>query len=148
VRFSTDDGQFGFLVTSLTGHGMYRFQVIIEGRLVGDHEPCIIGSAMKQLENRPRLSDKRLDPLSAGPDAVMSTLRFDERLHDAATLSLAESLDRWLIHGYVYGSTVMILAQERQENVAVGRILVSMVNLIEYDSIVEAVRTYWLNTNN
>lgn len=49
MRVSTDDEQFGFLVTRLTGSDMFKFHLIMSGQLIGDSEPCILGSAMKQL---------------------------------------------------------------------------------------------------
>jgi len=148
MRLLTDDGRFGFVVTPLVGHGMFRFQIIVDGQLIGDRDPCPVGTAMKQLGDLPHLDDKRLGQLSANPVALLTALRFDEVLHDAATLSLAESLDRWLIYGYVYEGGITMIAQAYEEGAVVGSISVSVVGSAEYDSIVDAVRSYWLKINN
>jgi hypothetical protein len=143
MRFSTDEGRFGFVVTPVTESGMFKFQVVIDGQLVGDSDPCFLGSAMDRLGNLHRLDDKRLASLPVDPDFVLSVLRSDEALHDAAVLSIAESLDSWLVCGYVYEGNVVMLAQIYEEGTLAGPILVSVVASPEYDLIYGAVRTYW-----
>ncbi|MGH3736631.1 MAG: hypothetical protein ACRDT6_13610 [Micromonosporaceae bacterium] len=122
---------------------MFRFQAIVDGRSIGDDEPCILGSAMYQLRHLQVLNDQRLARPSGDPAAVSSVLRSDESLHDAATLSLAESLDGWLIHGYVYDGQVTILAQEYDGGDLAGPILVSVLDKAEYDPIFAAIHDYW-----
>ena len=142
MRVSTDDGRFGFILNSVTG-SMFRFQLIVDSRSIGDDEPCILGSAMHQLGNLKTLNDERLARLPEDPIAVSSALRSDEELHDAATLSLAESFDRWLIHGYAYNGTVVILAQEYEGGELAGDILVSVLDESEYDAIFGVLRDFW-----
>ena len=98
---------------------------------------------MAGLANLKNLDDERLAQVSADPAAVLSTLRFDEVLHDSAVLSLAESVDRWLICGYVYEGNATMLAQEYDGNRLVGQVLVSVLPVIEYDAIIDMVRSYW-----
>jgi hypothetical protein len=143
MRISTDDGRFGFLASPLNGRGMFRFQLIIDGRLIGDTEPCILGSAMSRLGDLRFLDDERLGRLADDPAEVFETLRSDELLHDIATLSLAESLDGWLIHGYLSANNVILLAREYQAGALHGPVLVSIVDAIEYGSIFDATRSYW-----
>jgi hypothetical protein len=100
------------------------------------------------LRNLPLLDDERLGLISSEPVVVTSALRFEEELHDAATLSLAESLDRWSIHGYVYKGSAVMLAQKYSENAAAGPLLISVVQAAEYDSIVDMVHYYWSKANN
>jgi hypothetical protein len=144
LRLLTDDGKFGFLVAATPSRGMLRFQVIIEGHLIGDSEPCILGTAVKQLGNRPRLEDKRLGALSVDPYVVLSALRADEYLHDLTTMSLAESLDHWVINGYFYEGNFVMLAQAYDNNEPTDLPLIAVVDAAEYISIVDAVRSYWL----
>jgi hypothetical protein len=146
VIFATGDGRFGFLVDKLSGRHMFQFQLVVDGHLVGDQEPCIIGSAMAALGELPRLDDQRLDLLSSDPATVVSALDSDAELHDATTLSIAESLDGWWLRGYVRGESVVLLARERQQGRAVGRLLVSIVPLVEYNVVHKAANDYWLNT--
>lgn len=144
---TSDDGQFGFLVTKLAGRQMFRFQLIINGRLIGDQEPCIIGSAMAALGDLPCLDDQRLDLLSSDPKAVVSLLDSDADLHDAATLSIAESLDSWWLRGYVRGGNVVLLTRRRRQGQAVGDALISVVPLAEYQKIYKVAHDYWLNAS-
>jgi hypothetical protein len=147
MRFLTDNGEFGFLVSPLVGRDMFQFRLIIAGQIVGDGEPCILGSAMKQLAHLPHLDDERLVSISSDPAAVISALNFDEELHDATTLALAESLDRWSIHGYVYKDSAVMLAQEYGEDATESPLLTSIVEVAEYDSIVDVICSYWSVTN-
>lgn len=148
MRFSTDDGRFGFIVTPLAGRHMFRFQMIIESQVIGDTEECILGSAMATLANLKPLDDERLARLSSDPAAVLSTLSLDETLHDDAVLSLAESVDRWLMCGYIYEGNATMLAQEYGTgDDLVGRVLVSVVPAVEYSTIIAAVRSYWSKVN-
>jgi hypothetical protein len=148
MRFLTDDGQFGLLVTPLTGRGMFRFQLVIDGRLIGDTEPCFLGTAMGNLGNLPHLDDERLGLLSSDPDVVLSALLSEEQLHDPATLPLAESLDHWLIHGYVYEGNVVMIARADEDGSLAGPTWISVVGSTEYDAIFDAAHSYWSKTNN
>jgi hypothetical protein len=148
MRFLTDNGEFGFLIRPLTGRGMFQFQLVVAGQVIGDSEPCILGSAMKQLGSLPRLDDERLALISSDPAVVMSALRSDEELHDATTLSLAESLDRWSINGYMYKGSAVMLAEACGEDSATSPLLVSIVDAAEYQSIVDVIRSYWSEVNN
>jgi hypothetical protein len=72
----------------------------------------------------------------------------EEELHDPATLPLAESMDRWLIHGYVYEGNVVIVARADEDGSLAGPTLISVVGSTEYDPIIDAARNYWSKTNN
>ncbi|MER7039634.1 hypothetical protein [Streptomyces microflavus] len=147
MRFLTDDGRFGFLVAPSEGRGMFRFQLIIDSQLIGDAEPCILGTAMARLRGLAHLEDDRLGLLFSNRDAVLSALLAEEELHDRTTLSIAESLDDWLIHGYVYKGDVVVVARGDEDGSLMGPTLVSVVASVEYDPIIEAVRGYWSSVN-
>ena len=142
MRVSTDDGRFGFILEPVAGN-MVRFQIIVDGRSIGDDEPCIIGSAIYGLQRLKTLDDGRLGCLPDDPVAVSLALSTDEDLHDAATLSLAESLDQWLIHGYIFNGRVAILAQEYERGELAGPILISVLDKAEYDRIFGILHDYW-----
>src|SRR5256885_734995 len=142
MRFSTDDGRFGFIVTPVNDLGMFRFQVVIGGQLVGDTEPCILGTAMKQIGKLCRLDGNNPDQVIADPAGALAALRSDDKMHDARMLSLAESLDRWRVFGYLSGENAILLAQ-KDEGSAVAAVILSVVPVIQYEAIVDAVRTYW-----
>src|SRR5262249_35615718 len=137
---------FGLIVAKLAGQHMFRFQMIIDGRVIGDTDECIIGSAMARLTNLGQLDDPRLAVLATDPAAVLSLLETDEALHDTAIVSIAESLDQWLICSYIYRDTATLLAQEIRGDDLVGPILVSAVPVADYSIVMDAVRTYWLKT--
>jgi hypothetical protein len=148
MRFSTDDGLFGFIVTPLTDSGLYRFQVVVGGELVGDTEPCFLESAMRSLGKLNRLEDSRLGRVSADPAWVLAVIESDEVLHDAALLQVAESLDGWKVRGYVFEENATLLAQAYASapEATIGQVLVSIVPLAEYSSIFGAVYRYWTET--
>ncbi|MCX5391288.1 hypothetical protein [Streptomyces sp. NBC_00094] len=143
----TDDGRFGFLVAPLEGRGMFRFQLIVDSQLIGDTEPCILGTAMARLKGLTHLDDDRLGLLFSDRDVVLSALLTEEELHDRTTLSIAESLDGWLIHGYVYKGNVVVVARGDEDGSLTGPTLVAVVASAEYAPIVEAARNYWSSVN-
>ena len=143
MLISTDDGHFGFVIARLAGHGMFRFQMIIGGQVIGDQEPCMLGSAMHRLGNLASLNDARLGRLSESPAEVVRILRSEEEFHDAVTLSLAESLDQWLIQSYLYRGDATVLAQEYRNGELDGPVLVSVVSPQDYHSLVELVGHFW-----
>lgn len=59
-------------------------------------------------------------------------------------MSLAESLDRWVINGYFYEGSFVMLAQEYDNNEPTDSPLIAVVDAVEYVSIVDAVRSCWL----
>jgi hypothetical protein len=148
MRLSTDDGLFGFIVTP-ADFGMYRFQLIVDGELVGDTEPCFLESAMRSLGRLQQLNDIRLGQISINATSVMAAIETDDVLHDAALLQIAESLDAWKVRGYVYKGDVTLLAQRYLSEPGGGvgdRILVSTVPFAEYCSILGASYDYWAKT--
>jgi hypothetical protein len=122
---------------------MFQFQLVVGGRLVGDSEPCIIGSAVKRLGRLKKLNDRRLAPDLSDPAAVMRLLQADDKLHDATTLSLSESLDNWLLRGYEYDGNVVFMAREYRVSETSGEVLAVIIDSSVYGSLVEMFRTYW-----
>jgi hypothetical protein len=147
MRFLVDGGQFGFLLAQRDGQGMYRFQIVVEGNLIGDAEPSILGTAMRQLRNLPRLDSDKFDQTFANPSAVMSRLQDDEELHDATTLALAESLDQWQVHGFRHGGNVVMLMSPCSDDMAGDRLLASIVDAAEYDVLLDVIYLYWSTTS-
>jgi len=78
---------------------------------------------------------------------VLSALLSEEELHDPATISLAESLDDWLIQGYVYEENVVMVARLYEDGSLVLPALISVVGCAEYASTVEMARCYWAQTD-
>jgi hypothetical protein len=143
VRFLTNDGQFGLLISPATEQDMFRFQLIVDGHVIGDTEPCFLVTAMRGLGGLRRQDDTRLATLSSDPTLTLSTLLDDEDLHDATTLPLAESLDQWLIHGYVYRDDAVVIARAAHGDSVVDPTWISIVEFSEYSQVVEAARDYW-----
>jgi hypothetical protein len=139
VRFTTEDGRFGFLIEPTSYSGMFRFQLVLAGQLVGDEEPCFLESAMGTLRSLPVLTDARLDAVRSDPASVLAALRTDEALHDATTLSIAESLDRWLVCAYVNGEQAIFLtrAYSADGNELVGPLLTAIVPLRDYAALLD-----------
>ena len=145
MRFTTGDGRFGFLVEPTSYSGMYRFQLIVAGELVGDDEPCFLESAMGTLGSLPALEDKRLDAVRNDPAATLTLLQSDDTLHDATTLSVAESLDRWLVCAYVHDKQAIFLAQAYadEEDILIGPLLTASVPVADYTTVFGETQAYW-----
>lgn len=146
MRYSTDDGRFGFVLTKLSGRGMFKFQIVVDAIVVGDDEPCILGTAMVRLRDLALLETDRLDFLSKESDDILLTLRTDDTLNEAAQLSIAESLDNWRIFAYVNNENVVFLSQSACGSLPDGPALISVVPVAEYNSIVEIVHNHWLSS--
>lgn len=108
----TDDGQFGFILTRAGDAGMFRFQLIVGGRLIGNADPCVPDSGLRELAQL-----KPLEDMSLRSDALI----------------LAESLNRWLIRGFVYESDAHIVAQNDDV------VLASTIDIGEYECLLDAV---------
>jgi len=147
VRFVTDDGEFGFIVTPLGGRHMFRFQVVIEGVVLGDAEPAILGSAMHQFSNLKQVDDPRLSPTEMEPSDILSTLLTDEELYDRALLSSAESLDRWAVRGYRNSGNAVLLAQQYRDGELAGRIYSAVLQEHQYQRLIDMARHYWITVN-
>lgn len=144
MRFSTNDGKFGFLVSPFeNSRGMFRFQLIIDSALIGDTDPCFLETAMIQLGNLPHLEDRRLRSLLADPQSVFSALLYEKDLHDRATLPLAESMDHWLIHGYVHDGNVVMIVRGDRDGTLAGPDLISTLSVKCYKHIFDATCSYW-----
>ncbi|WP_433367948.1 hypothetical protein [Streptosporangium sp. CA-115845] len=100
---------------------------------------------MAQLKNRPHIDDKRLDMLDTDPAEFMELLAADEFLHDSTIMSSVESLDRWTVYSYVRAGLFIIVAQEVAGQDA-SPIFVAGVDEVEFNSIVDAARRYWLES--
>ncbi|WP_030440956.1 hypothetical protein [Actinoplanes subtropicus] len=145
MRFTTDDGQFGYLVEPTSYSGMYRFQLIVARELVGDDEPSFLESAMGTLGRLPTVEDARLDSARNDPAAAMAVLQTDDDLHDMTTLSVAESLDRWLVCAYIHDKQAVFLVQAYadEEDVLVGPLLAAFVPVADYTAVFDETQAYW-----
>jgi hypothetical protein len=146
MRFVTDEGQFGLIVTP-SGEPwdsrFFRFQFIVDAVIIGDSEPCILGSMMWKLQNFPRLEDPRLARPRLDPTATVSVLRSDAVLNDPSLLNGAESLDGWLVHGYIHGTTAVVMGEPAEPPAGRGTISVAVVPLRDFESIVSSAVHYW-----
>jgi hypothetical protein len=74
VKFSTDDGQFGLIVSPRPGRDMFAFQLVVDGHVVGDGEPAILGSLMWELQHRPFYGIGQVPDAGASPGAAVELL--------------------------------------------------------------------------
>ena len=69
--------------------------------------------------------------------------RADEALHDRTVLSLAESLDDWLVLGFRHDRAVVFLASPFQADGALGPVTAAVIEPPVFDSLVEMSSAYW-----
>jgi hypothetical protein len=143
VKFLADDDRFGIIITPTEYRQMYEFRLVLGGRLVGDAEPCIIGTAMLTLGDLKELDDRRLSPDPSGYAALVRLLETDEELHDATTLSISESLDNWQLHAYRHEGRVFFVAREYQARETSGELIIVAVEQAIYDPLFEMSHIYW-----
>jgi hypothetical protein len=159
VKFLADDDRLGIVITPAEGRHMYQFQLVIDGHTVGDAEPCIIGSAIRELSNLKTPGDPRLALALSDPAALVRLVTAigerdagsgdepddaDVDLRDSTVLSLAESLDSWLLLGFTYDGRVVFLASQYRDGSAAGEVITAVVvEPLAYHSHLEASRAYW-----
>lgn len=158
MKFLADDDRFGIVVTPAGWRHMYQFRLVIDGCLIGDAEPCIIGSAIRDLGDLKALSDPRLSLGLSDPAALIRLVAAiggldiesgeepdsaDTDLHDGTVLSLAESLDSWLVLGFRHDRGVVFLASEYQGDGVLGPVAAAVIEPPAYDPLVEMARVYW-----
>lgn len=142
MRVTTSDGSFGFLIERTRQKNFNVFQLVIAGVSVGDRNPCILWTAMRQLRS--------LNEIPAGvptrrrqAEDILARIRGDDGWNDASLAPLAESLDAWDVRAYIdEGLAVFILDDDRSRGDQ-KRPLVGHVGMAEYRLLVEALTQYW-----
>lgn len=158
MKFLADDGRFGIVITPTGWRHMYQFRLVIDGRLIGDAEPCIIGSAIMCLGDLKAPGDPRLSLGLSDPAALARLVASiggldaesgeepdsaDTNLHDGTVLSLAESLDSWLVLGFRHDRRVIFLASQYRADGILGPVAAAAIEPSAYDPLVEMARAYW-----
>ncbi|MEW2507952.1 hypothetical protein AB0878_46580 [Amycolatopsis sp. NPDC047767] len=143
MRFSTDDGEFGLVVEPVESSGMSRFQLVVEGQLIGGADPNFAYGAFEELGHLPQFSDERLGRLREDTAAVLEVLRIEEEFHDPATVSLTEAQDSWLVQRYVYRGDVVVIARAYNGSSLSGSALFSILEFADFASIIEFSRSFW-----
>ncbi len=158
MKFLADDDRFGIAVTPAGCRHMYQFRLVINGRLIGDAEPCIIGSAIMRLSDLKTLSDPRLSLGLSDPAALVRLVAsiggldiesgeepdsVDTDLYDGTVLSLAESLDSWLVLGFRHDRSVVFLASQYRTGGALDPVTAAVIEPPVYDPLVEMSRVCW-----
>jgi len=140
VKILTDDEQFGFIIRKTAAQKFFVFQIVLEGCIVGDEEPCILGTAMRQLMN---LTSVSVQP-NNGTDRfeLVSHLRRDE-IYDHTRFNVSESLDQWALHAYSYQQTATFLAQPNGFVGSPKSIIMAKISLDDYAQIAEQVVHFW-----
>jgi hypothetical protein len=125
---------------------MFAFQLVVDGQVIGDDEPAILGSLMRELQHRPSVDAHQLPDARSSPASAVETLLADEQ-YESAMLRGAESLDRWLVWLYTQQSHAVALAQAVDGNDRTGPILVSVIDVTDLRSLLDAVVRYWTEAN-
>lgn len=106
MRIATDDNAFGIFIASVAAgsdHRFFRFQLIVSGEVVGDDQPCILGSTMGYLDDIAQVDDARLGNADTDPGGVLAATFSDADLHDRLVFTHAESIDGWVVIAYQHG---------------------------------------------
>ena len=127
---------------------MFAFRLVVGGCAVGDDEPFIPGSVMRELRRRPSFAAGELPDVRTSPaDAVDLLLDEERRLQDdrfeAAMLKGAESLDGWLVWLYAHEAHGVALAQAVQDNERSGPVVSSRVAISDFRALLDSAVHYW-----
>lgn len=141
MRFVSDDGLFGFLLSPSGMQRFFRFQLVVGGELVGDSEPCIAGSAIGPLEQLLKLSDPRLDHERFTAAEVENVLSSDHQLNDASLQNFAESLDVCLVRAFIFHRWVNVLVTCQDPPLSRR----AVVRIDEFEVLLKALKEYWAN---
>lgn len=142
VKFSTDDGRFGLIISPRPGRGMFAFHLVVDGHVVGDGEPAILGSLMWELQHRPFFGVGQVPDTRTSPDAAVEFLLGHEQF-ESAMLRGAESLDRWLVWLYSQPTHGVALAQAADGDERVGPVRVSLVESTDFRDLLDSAVRYW-----
>lgn len=115
MRFSTEDERLAIRMSPAPPYDarFSIFQLILNGLVVGDAEPCIPISALRRMAELPALDDARLDSLD--PVQLRTLLTSGDDLHDRTLGPSSESLDAWGLHAYRLEDQVAYLAWRLDE---------------------------------
>lgn len=138
----TDDGEFGILITRVPVT-LFRFQLIIATRLVGDSEGCLPYSALAQLKEPYRIDDATFDQLPTDAVELMAFLNADDHLHDQTLAPQAESLDGWSVKLFATTSHAVILSREKPGEGTADAALCAVVPIDDYFALAEAAFEHW-----
>lgn len=142
MRITTSDGTFGFVIEPTEAADFQIFQLVIDSEVIGDREPCILGTAMRQLRNLAVLDLGPLGPSGFSAPEILSTIKSRDDWNDATLRHLAESIDRWDLRGYSTGSEAVFIARPNGPN-DVQVLLTAVVPLSDYVPIVDVLVQHW-----
>jgi len=147
MRFSTDDQRFGVLISAsqtASDPRFFRFQLVIDGMVLGDTEDSIVYHAVQKLGRLRRVADPRLSLPVDDPPALLQVARADEMLHDQLIGSWSESLDRWTVVAYIVEDMVVWVAQANDvSGKLIGPVLHAQLGVKDYEEIVARVQSYF-----
>lgn len=143
MRLTTSDGLFGFVIEPTTTAKFMVFQIVIEGQLIGDRAPCILGTAMQQLRNLAVINVGLPHSQKASPSVIFSALQTNDDWNDATLLPLAESLDSWQVRGFADHSEIVFLARQNGGPKESHSFRMATLPVQEYDFIVKALIDFW-----
>lgn len=142
MKFSTDDGQFGLIVSPRPGRDMFAFQLVVDSHVVGDDEPAILGSLMWELQHRPFFGVDQVPDVRTNLAAAVELLLEHEQFQ-SAMLRGAESLDRWLVWVYSQQAHGIALAHPVDGDERVGPVVVSLVKITDFRDVLNSAVHYW-----
>ena len=149
MRVTTADGSSGVIISpsSLgTDSRFFIFQLVISGRLIGNDQPSIVWSAVDRLSKLPSIEDPRLDNPAKDARGTLDAILSDEQCNSAVFVG-SESLDGWIVAGYMHADAAVWLAQRVEpDHRRTGPLMFATVDKIEYTQIVKRVRSFYEQT--
>lgn len=137
MRFLSDDASFGFRMTRASSRRFYIFQIVLDGVLIGDTDPCVAGSCFGPLAMVDEIDEPGLRSGDASEAQIDLLVASDDQLDERTLKHLAESLDAWAVRVYAVDDVVHVRVTGDREthSAAIPR--------SEFEAITATMRYYW-----
>lgn len=136
---ATDELAFGVLLSPSDRPRFWILRLLVNGDLIGDCEPCMVGSAVPIIARRPPFA--AIDP-RGNRTTVLNLLRSDAH-HDATLYPLAESFDDWEVRLYSTDQEVVVVASSDVSQGETADLRLVAVAIDEYMAVVSTIASYW-----
>ena len=112
------------------------------GEVLGDTDPVIIGTAIRQLQSLVDMPGKSKDEFPSDPGSVLAFFKGNVDEFDASLRPMAESLDEFAVHAWIAEDFAHFFLAKGTRQPFYDSPRTAAVCVAEYDSIVRAVADY------
>ena len=114
MEIVNEGGSLRVGLTPVLSRGFFVFTLQVGDRVLGDGQPAIEWSSVNALSALTPVGDQRLDPDYHDAAELLDLLILEDEpdLHDRTLMQFGEAMDRYLCHGYLWGSDAILLFRD------------------------------------